>query len=48
MAAITTGIYHRSYRSELALRHTKAEYFRLALVVLAVLAVRFSFILLFM
>jgi branched-chain amino acid transport system permease protein len=42
MAAITTGVYHRSYGSELGLRHTRAEYFRLALVVLAVLAVPFT------
>ena len=39
MAATATGIYHRSYRRELALRHTRAEYFRLALVVVGMLAV---------
>ncbi len=33
--ATATGIYHRSYRSELALRHTRAEHARLALVLLA-------------
>lgn len=31
MAATATGIYHRTYRRDFALRHTKAEYFRLAL-----------------
>ncbi|MBA0126240.1 branched-chain amino acid ABC transporter permease [Haloechinothrix sp. YIM 98757] len=41
MAATSTGIHHRSYASELALRHTSAEKFRLVLVVLAVLAVPF-------
>jgi branched-chain amino acid transport system permease protein len=34
MATVTaTGIHHRTYRSELRLRHTKAQYFRLALMV---------------
>ncbi len=42
MAATATGIYHRSYRSELALRHTRAEYTRLALVALLLLAVPFT------
>lgn len=36
-----TGVYHRSYRAELALRHTRAERFRLALVVVAALAMPF-------
>ena len=36
--ATTTGVYHRSYRADLALRHTRAEYARLALVI-AVVAV---------
>lgn len=35
--ATSTGLYHRSYRSELALRHTKAEYFRLALIIAGLL-----------
>jgi branched-chain amino acid transport system permease protein len=38
VAATATGIYHRSYARELALRHTRAEWFRLALVVAAMLA----------
>jgi branched-chain amino acid transport system permease protein len=38
MAAISTGVYFRSYGRELALRHTKAQYARLALVALAALA----------
>ena len=37
MAATSTGIYHRSYRRELALRHTRAEYFRLALLIMAMI-----------
>jgi branched-chain amino acid transport system permease protein len=37
MAATSTGTYFRSYRRESALRHTKAEYFRLGLVVAALL-----------
>lgn len=36
--ATATGIYHRSYRSELALRHTRAERARLALVAVALAA----------
>lgn len=39
MAATATGIYHRSYQRELALRHTKAEYVRLALVLAAMVVV---------
>ncbi len=39
MAATATGIYHRSYQRELALRHTKAEYARLALVLAAMVVV---------
>lgn len=31
--ATATGIYHRSYRAELALRHTRAEYARLGLMI---------------
>lgn len=38
MAATATGIYHRSYRRDLALRHTRAEYFRLGLLVVAMVA----------
>lgn len=38
MAATATGIYHRSYPKELALRHTRAEYFRLVLLVVAMIA----------
>ena len=33
--ATATGIHHRSYRAELRLRHTKAEWARLALVLVA-------------
>lgn len=36
--ATATGIHHRTYRSELRLRHTKAEYFRLALMLVLLLA----------
>lgn len=39
MAATATGIYHRSYQRELSLRHTRAEYFRLALVIVGMIAV---------
>lgn len=39
MAATATGIYHRSYQRELALRHTRAEYFRLALVLVGMVTV---------
>jgi branched-chain amino acid transport system permease protein len=42
MAATATGVYHRSYISELKLRHTHAEKFRLALVAVALLAVPFA------
>src|SRR6266545_1396297 len=41
MSAITTGVYHRSYRADLALRHTLTEYVRLALVLAAVVAAPF-------
>lgn len=34
----STGLYHRSYKSELALRHTRAEYTRLALIILGLIA----------
>src|SRR5688572_21750754 len=39
MPATATGIYHRSYRRDLALRHTRAEYVRLGLVLLGMIAV---------
>lgn len=38
MAATATGIFHRTYQRELALRHTRSEYVRLALVVAAIFA----------
>jgi branched-chain amino acid transport system permease protein len=41
MATISTGVHHRSYRSELALRHTTAEHVRLALAVAALLVLPF-------
>lgn len=41
MAATATGVHHRGYTTELALRHTRAEKFRLLLVALALLAVPF-------
>jgi len=36
-----TGVYHTSYRADLALRHTRAEYRRLALALAAVVALPF-------
>ena len=36
--ATATGIYHRTYRAELALRHTRAEYARLILMFALLLA----------
>ena len=36
--ATATGIYHRTYRAELALRHTRAEYARLILMSALLLA----------
>ncbi len=41
MAATATGVHHRSYTSELALRATRAEYVRLALMALLVVVVPF-------
>ncbi|MDN5746558.1 MAG: branched-chain amino acid ABC transporter permease [Nocardioidaceae bacterium] len=38
MPAASTGTYFTSYRRELNLRHTKAEYFRLGLIVVALIA----------
>jgi len=42
VAATSTGIYHRSYPRELALRHTRAEYFRLALLAVAMVAAPYT------
>ena len=39
--ATTTGVYHRTYEADLALRHTRVEYVRLALVAAAVVAAPF-------
>jgi len=39
--ATATGIHHRSYRAELALRHTRAEYARLGLMIVALMALEF-------
>jgi branched-chain amino acid transport system permease protein len=36
-----TGVYHTSYRGDLALRHTRPEYLRLALAIAAVVAAPF-------
>src|SRR5919112_849216 len=36
--ATTTGVYHTSYRADLALRHTRLEYVRLALALAVVAA----------
>lgn len=36
--ATATGIHHRTYRAELALRHTKAEYARLIFVLVGIVA----------
>jgi branched-chain amino acid transport system permease protein len=36
--ATTTGVYHTSYRADLALRHTRVEYVRLALALAVVVA----------
>jgi branched-chain amino acid transport system permease protein len=41
MAAISTGVYHRSYGAELALRHTVVERVRLTLAVAALLVLPF-------
>jgi len=38
---VATGIYHTSYRADVALRHTRAEWVRLALVIVAVVAAPF-------
>jgi branched-chain amino acid transport system permease protein len=39
MAATATGIYHRTYSRDLALRHTRAEYVRVALVIAGMIVV---------
>jgi len=39
--ATTTGVYHTSYRADLALRHTRLEYVRLALALAVVAALPF-------
>src|SRR5918996_2277384 len=38
MAATATGVYHRTYAGDLALRHTRAEHVRLALAIALVIA----------
>ena len=38
MSATSTGVYHRSYRADMALRATRIEYFRLALLAGVVIA----------
>jgi branched-chain amino acid transport system permease protein len=38
VSATSTGVYHRSYRADMALRATRIEYFRLALLAAAVVA----------
>ena len=38
MAATATGVYQRTYTRDLALRHTRAEYSRLALVIAGIIA----------
>jgi branched-chain amino acid transport system permease protein len=40
--ATATGVYHRTYESDLALRHTRAEYLRLALAVAFLLVLPFT------
>ena len=42
MAATATGVYNTTYRKDFALRHTKAEFFRLALLAAFVVALPFS------
>jgi branched-chain amino acid transport system permease protein len=41
MAATTTGVYHTTYRADLALRHTRFEYVRLVLAGAVVIALPF-------
>ncbi|HPB73096.1 MAG TPA: branched-chain amino acid ABC transporter permease, partial [Phycicoccus sp.] len=40
--ATATGIHHRSYRAELRLRHTRAEYLRLALMAALLLSLPYN------
>jgi branched-chain amino acid transport system permease protein len=42
VAATSTGVYFTSYRRELALRHTRAEYARLVLVAVALVALPYT------
>ena len=42
MASTATGVYHTTYRRDLALRHTKAEYVRLGLLALLVIWLPFN------
>ncbi len=42
MAATATGVYNTTYRRDFALRHTKAEYFRLVLLAAFVVVLPFS------
>ena len=39
--ATATGVYHTDYRSDLALRHTRAEYVRLGIAILALVSAPF-------
>jgi branched-chain amino acid transport system permease protein len=41
MAATATGVFHTTYRRDLSLRHTRAEYIRLALTAVVLIAVPF-------
>ena len=41
MAATATGVYRTTYRKDLALRHTRAEYVRLGLIAVVLVAVPF-------
>jgi branched-chain amino acid transport system permease protein len=41
MAATTTGVYHTTYRADLALRHTRIEYVRLVLALAVVVTLPF-------
>ena len=40
--ATATGVYHTTYRRDFALRHTKAEYVRLALLAVVAIAIPFT------
>src|SRR6266850_1512731 len=41
MAAIATGVYDTTYRGALRLRHTRAEYIRLSLVIVLMISAPF-------